>query len=81
MFTNPYGKDWYDETTSRNNDDSVIDDALLQTYTNQLENDIELYIVCQKCGEHLHDGDIYYPEIGVCEYCMDDYRCVVDIDL
>ena len=50
-------------------------------YTNSLEEDAQIHVVCQRCGEYLYDGDIYYPELGVCEYCLMDYKKVVDIPL
>ena len=39
----------------------------------------EEYVKCDGCGEFLRDGDIYYPDIGVCEYCLQNYRSVVKI--
>lgn len=34
---------------------------------------------CMGCGAHLHQGDVEYPDFGVCENCIDDYRVEVDI--
>jgi hypothetical protein len=31
------------------------------------------------CGAHLHQGDVEYPDFGVCENCIDDYRVEVDL--
>lgn len=75
MFTDSYGKDWYENTTSLDTND------VNWNYYNPLEENSNLYIVCQTCGEHLYDGEYYYPELNVCEYCIDKYRQTVNIDL
>ena len=69
--------------TWRNNKysfDGVEIDAIIdQAYPNSIEYD-ETHIVCQNCGEKLYDGDTYYPELGVCEHCLSDYKEGVEID-
>lgn len=59
------------------NDIERLRDAL---YPNPLEN-TQIRIICQNCGEYLYDGDTYYPDLGVCEYCLQDYKEIVDIPL
>ena len=55
-------------------------DALVEKfYPNPLENDTN-YTVCPNCGERLYDGDTYYPRIGLCEYCLPDYKEKVEIE-
>ena len=49
-------------------------------FPNPLEES-PLYISCPNCGEQLYDGDTYYPDIGVCEYCLQDYKEIVNIPL
>ena len=65
--------EWYDDSglPIGDNFDNVIE--------HQLENDVT-HIVCQNCGENLYDGDTYYPRIGVCEYCLHDYKEKVEIE-
>ena len=58
------------------NYDNIINDL----YVNPLD-ETPLYIICGGCGEKLYDGDTYYPELGVCEWCICDYKSVVDIPL
>lgn len=36
--------------------------------------------ICPHCGESLYDGDSYYPLLGLCEYCIPDYKERVEID-
>lgn len=70
--------EWYNDdnlSLGDNNFDSVVE----QNYSNQLENDIT-HIICQNCGENLYDGDTYYPRLGVCEYCLPDYKEKVEIE-
>lgn len=81
MFSDPYGKDWYENTTNGLDDRLIIEDVLSQRFKNPLEDEPDLYITCPTCGEHLHDGETYYPEIGVCEYCISDYKQTVSINL
>lgn len=50
-------------------------------YPNPLEEDTQIHITCQHCGEYLYDGDVYYPELGVCEYCLVEYKEIVNIQL
>jgi hypothetical protein len=42
--------------------------------------DKEGFIICPNCEEHLHNGDIYYPEFDICEFCIDDYKVSVDVN-
>ena len=32
---------------------------------------------CAHCDRYLYDGDFWYPELGVCEYCVDIYKEVI----
>jgi hypothetical protein len=32
---------------------------------------------CPHCGNYLYGGDHWYPEFGVCEYCVDIYKEVI----
>lgn len=29
---------------------------------------------CENCNMELFDGDVYYPELGVCQYCVEDFE-------
>ena len=33
---------------------------------------------CAYCDRYLYDGDSWYPELGVCEYCVDLFKEVID---
>ncbi len=57
-----------------------IEDMRDALYPNPLE-EAPLHIICPNCGEQLYDGDVYYPSIGICEYCLPDYKEVVNIQL
>ena len=62
-----------------NDDDSRIEELIGRMYQNPLDEN-NTHIVCTNCGENLYDGDIYYPSIGLCEYCLPDYKERVDLD-
>lgn len=38
-----------------------------------LEDDIPI-TYCPTCGEALYEGDIFYPDFEVCEYCLDNHK-------
>jgi hypothetical protein len=38
------------------------------------------FITCPTCNIHLHQGDIWYPEFDVCEFCISDFEKIVEID-
>ena len=56
-----------------------IEEFLGRMYQNPLDNS-DTHIVCPNCGESLYDGNIHYPSIGLCEYCLPDYKERVDLD-
>lgn len=62
-----------------NDEDLRIEELRDDIYQNPLEHS-ETHIVCSNCGESLYDGDIYYPQIGLCEYCLPDYKERVEIN-
>ena len=33
---------------------------------------------CAYCDRYLYDGDSWYPELGVCEYCVDIFKEFID---
>lgn len=33
---------------------------------------------CSYCDRYLYDGDSWYPELGVCEYCVDIFKEFID---
>ena len=43
------------------------------------DKDKEGFIVCHNCKEHLYQGDTYYPDLDVCEFCIDEYLETVEI--
>lgn len=60
------------------NDESLMAERLRgYVYSNDSES---IYRVCPNCGEQLYDGDSYYPRLGLCEYCICDYKERVEID-
>ena len=48
-------------------------------YPNPLENEV-FHLVCPNCEQSLYEGDIYYPELGLCEYCLQDYKERVELE-
>lgn len=42
------------------------------------DEDQDGYKICPSCETHLYNGDVWYPEFGVCEHCIDDYMISVD---
>jgi len=38
------------------------------------------FITCPRCGERLIVGDTWYPELEVCEFCIDDYEKEIETD-
>ena len=33
---------------------------------------------CAYCDRYLYAGDSWYPELGVCEYCVDIFKKFID---
>ena len=33
---------------------------------------------CPHCEEYLYGGDAWYPQLGVCEYCVDIFKEFID---
>lgn len=44
------------------------------------DEDRDGFIICPNCGEHLYDGDTHYPELDTCEFCIDEYKKIVEIE-
>lgn len=55
-----------------------IEEFLDEKYPNPYEQDYS-YIECPTCGEKLYEGDIWYPELMLCESCIRDYQKRVEI--
>ena len=74
--------DYYNDGKNCNkysSDEIELEKLLEEQYKNPLEEDY-IYILCTNCGERLYEGDIYYPEIGLCEYCLPNYKERVEIE-
>jgi predicted RNA-binding Zn-ribbon protein involved in translation (DUF1610 family) len=56
-----------------------LDGLMNQAYPNPIENETT-HLVCPNCGENLYDGDTHYPRLGLCEYCLPDYKEKVEIE-
>lgn len=52
-------------------------ERLTDQYYSHVHLEKEECVTCDGCGEYLIDGDVYYPDIGVCEYCLQNYKVIV----
>lgn len=41
----------------------------------------EKYIVCKGCGNKLYYDDVYYPDLDLCEVCIDIYKKYAEPDV
>jgi formylmethanofuran dehydrogenase subunit E len=70
---------WCDQLTNPNEVEKKIEEFLDKKYPNPYEQDYS-YLECSSCGEKLYDGDVYYPELYVCEHCLKSYQVRVEIE-
>lgn len=42
--------------------------------------DVEGYILCPSCGSKLHNQDVWYPDLDVCEFCLKEHEKEVDVE-
>jgi formylmethanofuran dehydrogenase subunit E len=56
-----------------------IEEFLDEKYPNPYEQD-RCYIECPTCGERLYEGDVYYPDLLLCDSCIRDYQKRVEIE-
>jgi len=52
-------------------------ERLADHYYSRVHLEKEDCVTCDGCCECLIDGDVYYPNIGVCEYCLQSYKVIV----
>lgn len=72
-----YNDDYNDKRY--NSTEIEIERILEEAYPNPIENESNC-IICPNCGEKLYDGDIYYPQLCLCECCLSDYKQRVELD-
>ena len=44
------------------------------------DEDQEGFILCPSCDVHLHNGDVWYPEFDICEFCLKEHEKIVEVE-